>query len=283
MTINRHADRAFTLIELLVATAIIAILASLLLTVLSRSKATARSASCKNHLHQMGLALQMYVNENAAKYPYYIGSPDKSVKASYGNSDFWWAKLAPYYPQKWTNADYHCPGYHGAIGGLEVATSGQPVGPPFGSYAYIGSYAYNGCGVSIIGFGKPFDPDLGLGYLPPTIGVNGTRKFGRNPMPEFHIASPSEMFSIGESRFVSTAVNGALGGKDDATCGLLNWQGTNFVFNFRFDPARHGKTYNQLFCDGHIVAMNPSILFDPAQTAAMWNRDHQPHPELWVP
>jgi prepilin-type N-terminal cleavage/methylation domain-containing protein/prepilin-type processing-associated H-X9-DG protein len=277
MKINRHADHAFTLIELLVTIAIIAILASLLLAALARSKATARSTSCKNHLRQMGLALQMYVNENAARYPYYVGSPDKSLKTSYANTDFWWAKLAPYYPLKWTNADYHCPGYRGAMGGLEVQTRGQPVGPPFGSYAY------NACGVSIIGFGKPFDPDLGLGFLPPTIGVNGTRMFGRNPMPEFRIASPSELFSIGESRFVNPTVNGMLGGKDALTCGLLNWQGTNFVFNFRFDPARHGKTYNQLFCDGHIVAMNPRILFDPSQTAAMWNRDHQPHPELWVP
>ncbi len=269
----RDAARAFTLVELLVTIAIIAILASLLLAALSRSKASARSISCKNHLHQMGLALQMYASENAGKYPYYVERHDAH------DLIFWWAKLTAYYPLPWTNADYHCPGYRGMIGGLEVQKKGQTVGPPFGSYAY------NACGVSILGFGKPFNPDLGLGYLPPAIRVNGTRKFGRDPMPEQRIASPSEMFSIGESRFVSTSVNGTLGGKDMSTCGLLNWRSTNLWgrFNFQFDPARHGKTYNQLFCDGHIVAMLPSTLFDPAKTAAMWNRDHQPHPELWVP
>ncbi|MGP8237786.1 MAG: hypothetical protein ACLQVW_20565, partial [Limisphaerales bacterium] len=52
---------------------------------------------------------------------------------------------------------------------------------------------------------------------------------------------------------------------------------------FLFDPARHGKNYNIFFCDGQIAGMNPWVLFNPTNTAAMWNTDHQPHPELWVP
>jgi prepilin-type processing-associated H-X9-DG protein len=61
------------------------------------------------------------------------------------------------------------------------------------------------------------------------------------------------------------------------TCGQLRLR------NEAFDPARHGKSYNQLFCDGHVAAMNPWVLFNPTNTAAMWNSDHQPHPELWQP
>jgi len=58
------------LIELLVVIAIIGILAALLLPALSRSKAQAHSTTCKNHLRQMGLALQLYVNDNQGQYPY---------------------------------------------------------------------------------------------------------------------------------------------------------------------------------------------------------------------
>jgi hypothetical protein len=29
--------------------------------------------------------------------------------------------------------------------------------------------------------------------------------------------------------------------------------------------------------------MNPWVLFNPTNTAPMWNNDHQPHPEMWCP
>ncbi len=60
---------AFSLIELLVVIAIIGILAALILPVLSRSKESARSTACVSNLHQIGLALQMYVDENNNTLP----------------------------------------------------------------------------------------------------------------------------------------------------------------------------------------------------------------------
>jgi prepilin-type N-terminal cleavage/methylation domain-containing protein len=59
----------FTLIELLVVIAIIGILASMLLPAVSKSKGQATKISCVNNLHQLAIAMKMYVDENADKYP----------------------------------------------------------------------------------------------------------------------------------------------------------------------------------------------------------------------
>ncbi len=59
----------FTLIELLVVITIIGILASMLLPSLSRAKEKARTATCINNLHQMSVALKLYVDDHDDKLP----------------------------------------------------------------------------------------------------------------------------------------------------------------------------------------------------------------------
>ena len=61
--------RAFTLVELLVVLAIIAILAGLLVPALSKAKESGRATACLSNLHQLGIALQMYVGENNNRMP----------------------------------------------------------------------------------------------------------------------------------------------------------------------------------------------------------------------
>jgi prepilin-type N-terminal cleavage/methylation domain-containing protein len=59
----------FTLIELLVVISIIATLAALLLPVLSRGKQKAHSIACVSNLHQIGIALDLYIQDNENRLP----------------------------------------------------------------------------------------------------------------------------------------------------------------------------------------------------------------------
>jgi len=60
MTPTRRTDRAFTLVELLVVMGLISVLLSLLLPVVGKARAAARSTACLSNVRQLGMALQLY-------------------------------------------------------------------------------------------------------------------------------------------------------------------------------------------------------------------------------
>lgn len=261
---RRHAGpAAFTLVELLVVVAILGILAALLFPALAAAKQRARAAVCKNHLRQMGQALAMYVHDNTGKYPFYLGPTGPAYGDAIGTEGraaglvYWSSKLFPYYPVNWTNSGYRCPGY-----------KGKTTGPVKHGANRLGSYTYNLWGAMVWDRSyAQMHERLGLGpamFWPDATAVS-----------EAQVVSPSEMLSIGESRFYAKD-DPFPGGQDTMQCGRLDVAGLSFA-------ARHGRDYNQLFCDGHLETFNPWVLFDPAKTGVMWNYDHRPHPELWAP
>ena len=99
--------QAFTLIELLVVIAIIGILAAMLLPVLSAAKQKAWTTSCNSNLHQIGLGMRMFADEDNEYYPesgndIYWGALDPTTK-----KPGWMEQIFSYVGN--TNV-YNCPG-----------------------------------------------------------------------------------------------------------------------------------------------------------------------------
>lgn len=63
------AKRAFSLIEVLVVIAIVALLMALLFPAVQNAREAARRMTCRNHLHQISLAVQNYVSANGCFPP----------------------------------------------------------------------------------------------------------------------------------------------------------------------------------------------------------------------
>jgi prepilin-type processing-associated H-X9-DG protein/prepilin-type N-terminal cleavage/methylation domain-containing protein len=276
---------AFTLIELLVVIGIIAILASLLLPVLSRSKSAADSAVCKSNLRQWGLALRMHLDDLGVYPKSWTGW--EGVQEGGGH---WFQQLARY---AGTPADFaeldatSWPELHNTIYSC-------PSDARIWRFPGWVSYGYNVRG-AVIG------PDLSFGFGGDTVPVPPPL-FCFRAVKENQVVSPSAMIVIGDALVCRRAEAGVPTATDHdwASAGLGPWytpahkelglssaftQDANYVA--LYEPIRlklkrrHGGRWNVLFCDGHVENLSVAELFDVRRDEVLrrWNRDNQPHRE----
>ena len=84
-----HLSAGFTLLEILVVVMIIALLIAILLPSLQRARKSARTTVCETHLHHLGIANEMYLNQNRCYPPHKWKQPD-------GKREYWPHAVAAY-------------------------------------------------------------------------------------------------------------------------------------------------------------------------------------------
>jgi len=244
---SRSADpKGFTLIELLVVIAIIAILASMILPALSKAKDKGRQTFCLSNSKQIGVAAQIYTDDNADYFHYRETSPGSPETPNNGQ---WFAN-----PRVTVQLD---PNHPAAYWGVAYA-------PNLGNNRKVFRCPNAKIVDSWHDEGITFPTDF---YLDSTIGLNGIVTMqsvdGRKiPLKRSKQRLPSTTI------FAQDAGEQKLEGGEDS-CGLFpgyseiltQWKtgsGESALYGnhpFEWEWYRHNKKCDTIWLDGHTSAI----------------------------
>lgn len=126
---GRSGKHGFTLIELLVVVAIIALLISILLPSLQGAREQAKATVCAEHMHQIGLALTYYLQENKDEIPFVDGAVANHPGGceSRGAPYRQYHQIFNYYRYLPELEIYRCPSAYGKFSAKEKSISNPPL------------------------------------------------------------------------------------------------------------------------------------------------------------
>ena len=250
---RRRNRNGFTLVELLVVIAIVGILAALLLPTLSSAKARAQRIQCVNNLHQLGVGLQVILQNNHC-YPV-MAMGTNGGPAGAGEPWFIWADIlerdgldiAKPEPNWFQKGVWRCPS-------ARWSTKINSHKADYYGYNRSGAVPVAANPTNYLGLQGRFNSDLHI----------------LTPIQESEVAVPSDMMAIGDSFDGSAEFDRGKLGEGTAAEDMLTYGNT---------LTRHQGKANVVFCDGHVESPTLKFLFQDTSDAASvrWNRDHLPH------
>ncbi|MBI4659166.1 MAG: prepilin-type N-terminal cleavage/methylation domain-containing protein [Verrucomicrobia bacterium] len=218
---RRPPQLGFTLLELLVVVAVMAILCALLVPTLSRGKTSAARIKCVSNLRQLGLAAQMYWDDNGGKAFPWRGA------ALNGGQVYWfgWLENGPEGERRFDATQGALYPYL-AGRGIEVCPSFNYLSPHLKLKATGASYGY---GYNLHLAAPPDKPPVNLEKLP----------------------RPAELVFLADAAQVNTF---------QVPASPVRPMLEEFYYintNEATVHFRHAKAANAVFCDGHVAPEKP--------------------------
>jgi len=231
----------FTLVELLVVVAVIAILASMLLPAISKSRHTAYNIKCVNNFKQLGIAAISYQNNNHEYQPPMRWKWDSYDCAWYGNLEFiemFTGRKLEAYPGLPIRTLANDTGTEGL--GCPLATLYKKAS--FNNYPLYNCYIANG-----YTFGNIWTVNLAVYFMPKV----------KNPSGKVSYLEGTNYYSSTLSVFNPAATNGYWALRENAGVSYRH---------------QNNQAMNALFMDGHVEKVTyKEILTDPAAIFNVYN------------